>query len=339
MKRKNLKLLKLCIYSTAVVGVIFLLIPNSLKSDISRLFNNQHKTKKKKTSSFKNTQNSSNQNFFARKDPPSNPILYPLPQLLDFRHVQGSGEGIGFGTDYSTVALLLAPDCALGRAMPLIDLRVHHFDNNTYAANAGVGFRYIPSPNTFCEILGANVFYDFRQGRMGNYHQLGAGIEILGKRWEFRANGYFPIGIKSHKTKCTFDHYEGGFFAIHRRCEFTAYGYNAEAGYYIINRNDFSLYAAGGPYYLLRRCEDNTLGGEVRIRPQYKDYLALEFKASYDPVFKAVYQVGITIRLPLYQIRNRGCRPCGMQSRQVYQPIERFEIMPLGRRSCWERNF
>lgn len=233
----------------------------------------------------------------------------------------------------------MAPDCVLGRVMPLIDLRLHHFDNDTYAGNVGAGFRYIPSPNNFCELLGANIFYDIREGTMGTYQQMGGGVEILGTRWEFRANAYFPIGIKRYKSKCTFNQYEEGYYAIHRRCEFTAYGYNAEAGYYIVNKNDFSLFAAAGPYYLMRRHEDETLGGEIRIRPQYKDYIALELKASYDPVFKAVFQAGITIRIPLYQIRNRGCRPCGMQARQVYQPIERFEIMPLGRRSCWERNF
>lgn len=270
------------------------------------------------------------------------PNLYPIPKRIDIRHNQGFNQRSNFGTDYSTVAMLLASDYVQGSVMPMIDLRAHHFDNNRYAANVGVGGRYIPSStNVFCELLGFNAYYDYRQGVQGHYNQVGLGIEVLKTRWEFRANAYFPIGIKRHKTKCEFRDFSGGFFAVNRRCEFTAYGYNAEVGYYPINGHTFSLYTAIGPYYLLRRCEHDTLGGLARARAQYRDYLALEGRVSYDPVFKTVYQLILLFRLPLYQIFTQKNRktPCGMYERQVYQPVERFEIMPLGRRSCWERNF
>ncbi len=271
----------------------------------------------------------------------SKPNLYPIPKRIDVRHNQGFNQRSNFGTDYTTVAMLLASDYVQGSVMPMIDLRAHHFDNNRYAANVGVGGRYIPHTDTFCELLGFNAYYDYRQGVQGHYNQVGLGIEVLGKRWEFRANAYFPIGIKRHKTKCEFRDFSGGFFAVNRRCEFTAYGYNAEVGYYPINGHTFSLYTAIGPYYLLRRCEHDTLGGLARARAQYRDYLALEGRVSYDPVFKTVYQLIVLFRLPLYQIFTQKNRktPCGMFERQVYQPVERFEIMPLGRRSCWERNF
>jgi hypothetical protein len=262
------------------------------------------------------------------------------PKRMTLRHVEGSGEGIGYGTDYTTLALLFASDYKVGHIMPMLDLRAHRFDNNTYAANVGIAGRYIPQSGTFCQILGFNAFYDYREGNKGNYSQVGVGLEILGKRWDLRANGYAPIGVKKHKTTCVFDDYIGDYYAIHRECEFTSYGYNAEIGYYLVRSKDYFLYAAGGPYYLARKCHDKTRGGMFRIRPQYKDYLALDFSVSYDPVFKTVYQAQVILYLPLYQLSKKGNqRPCNLLDQQIYQPIERFEVMPLGRRSCWQTNF
>jgi hypothetical protein len=262
------------------------------------------------------------------------------PKRVTLRHVEGWGEGVSFGTDYSTIAMLFAPDYRVGRVMPMVDLRGHRFDNNSYAANIGIAGRYIPSPNTFCQVLGLNLFYDWRQGSLGDYQQIGAGLEVLGKRWDLRANVYAPFSVKQRKMKCVFDEYEGGYIAIHRRCEFTSYGYNAEVGYYIIRGKDFFLYAAGGPYYLVQKCHDRTGGGEFRIRPQYKDYLALDFSVSHDNVFGTVYQAQVILYLPLYQLsKHINKRPCNISDQQIYQPIERFEVMPLGRRSCWQTNF
>ncbi len=261
------------------------------------------------------------------------------PKRFTLRHVEGSGEKIGFGTDYTTAALMIAPDYRVGHILPILDLRGHRFDNNTYAANIGIAGRYIPSSDTICQILGFNVFYDYREGRQGSYHQIGLGLEVLGKRWDLRANGYAPISVKKRHSKCE-HHYGDDFFIIKRQCEFTSYGYNAEIGYYVVRSKDFFLYAAIGPYYLSRRCLNRTLGGEFRIRPQYKDYFALDFGVSRDSVFGTVFQAQVILYLPLYQLsKNLKKWPCNLSDQQIYQPIERFEVMPLGRRTCWQSNF
>jgi hypothetical protein len=262
------------------------------------------------------------------------------PKRMILRHVEGWGEGISFGTDYSTCALFISPDYHVGKVMPILDLRGHRFDNNTYAANIGLGGRYIPESGSFCQMLGFNAFYDWREGKKGNYNQLGLGLEILGDRLDFRANGYAPIGTKSRKTKCTFNDYDGDYYAIKRECEFTSYGFNAEIGYYAVKSADFFLYTALGPYYLVRRHHDKTRGGMFRVRPQYKDYLAFDFIVSYDSLFKTVYQAQIVLSLPLYQLSKKGNkRPCNLTDYQIYQSIERYEVMPLGRRCCWQTNF
>lgn len=262
-----------------------------------------------------------------------------LPKRITLSHNDGSRDKKR--TDYSTLALLFASEYRLGHFMPLVDIRGHRFDNDRYAANVGVGGRYVPDPDSFCELLGVNAYYDYRQGSKGNYHQLGVGLEILGKRWDFRANGYIPVGHKKITTKCVFDDYIGNFRATQRECEFTSYSYNAEVGYLIVRSNTFLFYAAAGPYYLSKKSSNRSRGGTARIRPQYKDYIALDLSVSYDKVFKTVYEAAVIVYLPLYQISSKKSRhaPCGITDRQVYQPIERFEIMPLGKSCCWKANF
>jgi hypothetical protein len=167
------------------------------------------------------------------------------------------------------------------------------------------------------------------------------GVEILGKRWDFRANGYIPLGRKKITTTCHFDDYEGNYTVVERNCEFTSYSYNAEVGYLALRSNTFLFYAAAGPYYLSKKTSSQSRGVKARIRPQYKDYIALDLSVSYDAFFKTVYEATVILYLPLYQISSRKNRsaPCGITDRQVYQPIERFEIMPLGKKCCWKTNY
>ncbi len=303
-------------------------LPSSSSSSLSYFFSDW----------FKKTDEDTCPPKGARKDYKTNNFLL-TPKLLTLSHNQGWGHKINTLWGYSTFAVLFAPDYRLGHFLPMVDLRGHRFDNNTFAANLGVATRYIPECDTFCELLGVNLFYDYRHGHQGNFNQIGLGLEVLGKNWDFRANGYVPLyRLIRHETR-VWDCFEGGFVAKRKKYEYTSYGYNLEIGYYLLQRKDFFLYAAAGPYYLARRSFQNTTGGEIRLRPQYKNYLALDLKYSYDPAFKSVFQATVILYLPLYQIARQNTAPCRITDRQVYQPIERFEIMPLGKRCCWRANW
>jgi hypothetical protein len=133
----------------------------------------------------------------------------------------------------------------------------------------------------------------------------------------------------------------GNYYVEEHECESTSYGYNLELGWLMVETCDFLLYLAGGPYYLTRKgCFDKPLrGGEVRLRPQFRDYLAVDLRYSYDSVFESVFQVGLILYLPVYQFRSREKGPCCVTDRQIYQPIERFEVMPLVRDRCFIKNY
>ncbi len=286
----------------------------------------------------KKTKPSSNVRQPRGESSPKNP--QPIAKRIEVDHMESWNGSLCGSSNYSTVLLLLAPNYELGRFLPMIDLRAHRFDaHNRYAANAGFVGRYVPS--NFNQILGFNAYYDWRQAKLGNFQQAGFGIEILSKWWDFRANAYVPIGDKMHIRRCVFDQYIGGYVMERRKVEFISYGFNAEFGYYLVNGNNFSLYAAGGPYYLSGRIDEKAVGGMVRLKPQFKDYFGVNMIVRHDRVFGTVYQAEVIVNIPLYQLFSRKNKkgPGGMYDRQVYQRVERFEMMPVGCDCCWSTNF
>ena len=237
---------------------------------------------------------------------------------------------------------LLAGEYKPGKFLPQIDLRGDRFDDTTYAASGGFVLRYIPRKDgPVKQIFGLNAYYDYRQGNIGYFNQIGGGIEILGKRWDFRANVYVPVGEKRKMQRCLFDDFIGDFFAIEDSFESISFAYNAEVGWLAINSQYLLLYLAGGPYYIAgRKSFDKTRGGEFRIQPQYKDYIALNAIVSHDPLFNTVYQFEVIVNLPLYLLSKKidMKATCGLTPRQIYQPVIRYDVMPIGRCSCWQFN-
>ena len=264
---------------------------------------------------------------------------------VEVRHIVGNENHVIYSTNYTTFAALFGPDYTPGKFLPMLDLRAHRFDDTTYAANAGFVGRYIPQvPTTFCEILGFNLYYDYRQGSIGYYQEVGLGLEVLGSRWDFRGNAYVPFGAKKSVNVCVFDDYIGDYVITHSTKEAISYAFDAEIGYLsflLIGDTKLLLYTAVGPYYIAGRCcHASTQGIRARIRPQYKDFIAFEMSVNYDSLFETIWQGQVIISLPLYQIgRSTNKGPCNLSNRQIYQPVNRFEVMPLGRSDCWDSNF
>ncbi len=262
---------------------------------------------------------------------------WPLPKLISIRHVEGTNNGVAYATNYSTLAVLSAPDYKPGSFLPMLDLRVHRFDDTSWATNAGLIGRYIPNqcdPSSQARILGVNAYYDWRQTNLGYFQELGGGLEVLGRRWDLRANMYFPFGRLKDITGCDLSSAE---LASQRRNRKVTYAFNAEVGWLAVDTSQFLLYTAADIYYISRSTRHKSpRGGMFRLRPQYREYLALDLMGSYDPVFKTLWQAEITLYLPLYTIGEPSSRgPYGISNRQVYQPVERFEILPLAKYECW----
>ena len=222
----------------------------------------------------------------------SQPVIpnhYPIPKSIS--EYQMFGQTMGCSEGYTSLQMMVAPDYSSWNAFPFLDVRGHYFNNDTYGANFGVGGRYLI--DQFPMIAGLNTFYDYREGRYHSFHQMGLGIELLGKRWSFEANGYFPLGEKKHVLTCKF-HYPNNYFEVRRRFESSFSGFNASLDWLAVQSGNFSIYASGGPYFLSGELFPSIWGGQISLQPQYSDYVGLVLNVSHDPLLERCSKVGLS---------------------------------------------
>lgn len=96
----------------------------------------------------------------------------------------GDGVSEGFGD-------VVAPVFALKSGMFFVNPRASYTDDSSEEYNLGVGYRHLLAPKNL--ILGANVYYDYRETSLqSRFNQVGFGLEILGEWVDARANYYLP---------------------------------------------------------------------------------------------------------------------------------------------------
>ena len=125
---------------------------------------------------------------------------------VGLRHTEA--RGVGYHSGYTTLEGFGIYDRTT-TCMPFVDIRGHVFDDGKFAGNIGVGGRTLLS--SINHLLGYYFYYDVRQDHHDlTAQQVSPGIELLGKRFEYRMNGYFPVGDqKSHKYGFKFDEFHG----------------------------------------------------------------------------------------------------------------------------------
>ncbi|MES2121306.1 MAG: inverse autotransporter beta domain-containing protein, partial [Chlamydiota bacterium] len=247
---------------------------------------------------------------------------WPTPKRIALGHSEG--KGIGFDYGYTTLDVAFAPYYEKGSVLPIIDVNGAYFDNNTWEANVGVIARYIPKDAPV--IPGLNMFYSWRETTRANYNMLTIGMELLGAVWDFRANGYIPLGQDKHTKKHKFK-FPGGFEAESFDNQFALSGFNAEVGVQFFQAKNFFLYAAGGPYYLTGPFNTKTWGVEGRLQPQYNDYVTMNLSVSNDNIYGTIFRAELVLSLPLYNYTSMKKRsgPRGITNRQIYQPVRNFD--------------
>ena len=243
-------------------------------------------------------------------------------------------KGIGYKTGYTTQEIFLAPNILKGGWLPFLDLRGHVFDNGKLAANAGIGLRRLGSSR----VWGVNGYYDYRNTSHQHYNQVSAGLESLGRIWDFRINGYFPIGRKEspYFHRSTFYAFQGNSMLIKNKRDFAMKGANAEVGFHVDFKKDKTpLYFAGGPYYLTG-VGKTTWGGKLRANIElFNRYLRIEGITAYDHFFKWTGQAQISLNIS-FGGKNQVGKSCPYAmtlQRRAVQRVDRNEIIPVGRQS------
>lgn len=247
------------------------------------------------------------------------------------------GKYIGIKQNYGEVDLLYFPT-KFGQFQPFVDFRGYIPRRTTWGGSLGMGARLLTNRNL--NAWGANFYYDFLEGHRGAFNRWGAGLEYLGLCWDFRINGYFPIGsMRHHSREHVFNDYIGPFCATCRETEFDYGGFDAEVGYQFGGWNCISLYGAGGVYYY-RNCDiDSFFGGMVRASAAWSTYVSLEARASYDHVYKGNVQGRVVLSIPLEELFS--CRfwhytACTDLSKR---PVERLGLIFTKEACCWTWNW
>lgn len=254
----------------------------------------------------------------------------PHPMRVAARYT--TPKGIGYNTGYATLEGFFASQPSSKESwLPFLDLRGHVFDNGKLAANAGLGLRYL----TQSRVWGINGYYDYRNTTHRHYNQVASGLEALGRIWDFRINGYLPVGKKQTAfSEPKFNTFRGHYMLIERARHYSMKGGNAEVGLHVDHFKEAPLYFAGGPYYLTGVGE-TTWGGELRARVDlFHRYLSVEGKTSYDHFFKWIGQAQVSVNIPFggrKKVTKSMGRSCGkamaLQTRAL-QPVDRHEIIP-----------
>jgi hypothetical protein len=187
------------------------------------------------------------------------------------------------------------------------------------------------------------MFYDYRRACNSDFNQFGLGFEILGEIWNFRLNGYLPVGNKSQRCSfCFFDGYIGDFFFLEEKFMDSLKGINFEIEAIARDCCGNGLGLAIGPYYYNRRkgCRRDIYGSELRLSSWFCNYFTFVVLASYDNVFKGRIQAQLGLTVPLYfQQSKTGSLHIGCCNQRLFQPIQRNDAVLIKSHRRWKWNF
>lgn len=246
---------------------------------------------------------------------------------LSLRH--NEARGIGYHDGYTTLQAFGIYDQYSKYFMPFLDLRGHVFNNGKWAGNVGIGERtVIPC---ISHTFGSYLYYDVRSvGHHLTVNQISPGLELVGRRMEYRINGYFPLGNqKSHKYHFNFDKFDDNHIILKAKQYRAMRGGDAEIGVHITQSTKYDLYASGGTYYL-HSPHASSWGGRTRLLGRYREYVTLEVAYSYDHLFRSIVEGNVAVTWPLGGKLKRTGTSCPQSndlllSRASFAP-SRFEI-------------
>ncbi len=252
----------------------------------------------------------------------------PHTYQIRMRHLEGSG--VGFDKGYSSLDTFIPFIGYSDKFLAFVDARGHVFNDGKWAANAGMGVRFLPSEKT--HIFGINAFYDYRQTHHTNFQQIGAGLELLGPIMEFRLNGYFPFGDRKHRYKDKFSHFENHFAYFVQKYDFPFIGGDLEFGSKIYRGKYFSLDGTLGGYYFSGQYGETAGGGFANLKANITPYISMSGNVSYDSLFKCRGNGELSINIP-FGGRKRLKQNYLNDKQKLYlaerflEPVGRFEIM------------
>ncbi|HBR74077.1 MAG TPA: hypothetical protein DEA78_10260, partial [Cyanobacteria bacterium UBA11159] len=208
---------------------------------------------------------------------------------------EGAGYEEGFTSFEGFIPLFQNP----GKNLTFIEGRLLLQNNAALGGNVVLGQRFFDESAN--RVYGGYIAYDNRDTGNNSFNQIGVGFETLGENWDFRINGYFPIGDNRQLADESFPSvfgFQGNDLLLNRTRQFESAmtEVDTEFGGKIARLGEGSLRGYAGLYYIDAPGDDSALGvkGRLEIRPT--DYLTLNLSVQNDRIFdtRVVASLGIT---------------------------------------------
>ncbi|MFV0339696.1 MAG: inverse autotransporter beta domain-containing protein [Parachlamydiaceae bacterium] len=261
-----------------------------------------------------------------------------------------AGRYISLKENYLETGIFYAPNWE-DNWIPLIDTSFYRLEDDNWAASAGVGVRYNACDSE--RLWGANLYYDCRGFKFRDYcncqplgkerrflSRIGIGFESLGPCFDFRVNGYIPVGSSKFQGRETsFNNIGNGYYASFHKNETNPYGIDGKIGFRTPSYCDFSLYSAIGGYYYFHDDFKDIVGPQARLALLYSDIAELEAIYTYDRCNNSCFQGRLMFYLPIDALWNCCdcfCSPC---LNLFKQPIRRNGVIFTDRRCSWNYNW
>jgi hypothetical protein len=248
---------------------------------------------------------------------------------VGIRHIEKGG--IGYEDGYTTLETFLASDPSQWSVTPFLDARGHVFNNGKWAVNVGAGLRTLWRDRAY----GINTYYDYRNTNHLSPNQIGVGLETLGALFDFRINGYLPVGAKiSNPYPARFSGFSGNSLLLLQKYKSAMKGADAEFGFHFAKSRLFDFYATAGPYYFIGQKARPIWGGKARVAGTFKDILTAEISDSYDRTFHNKFQGQVSLNFsfgPKSKIQQqwRTCKLANTLNDRMLQPVGRQEIIVI----------
>ncbi|NET56417.1 MAG: hypothetical protein F6K47_09660 [Symploca sp. SIO2E6] len=204
----------------------------------------------------------------------------------------------GFGRFESFVPLFQNP----GKDLLFLEGRFLLDNSANLGGNVLLGYRaFNPELN---RTFGGYVGYDNRDTGTRTFNQIGLGLESLGEIWDFRLNGYLPVGdtrqvvasntVESNLQLTGDPFFQGnslllpvnGTFQTTTIREAAMSGLDLEVGAKITEfANGGEVRGQVGIYYYDASGSPSTVGGKIRVEVKPTDYLNLGLGVQHDDLF------------------------------------------------------
>lgn len=233
------------------------------------------------------------------------------------------GHLYGYDQGYTNAGLFAPLALADENSLIFADVRAMVTNQGKGGANAGVGLRHYDEG--LDRVFGASVWYDYDNGHVKSYSQMGVSLESLGRFWDWRVNGYIPVSQDKHALAVN---YNGSIFSGHNillnqvtTWEQAYHGFDTEVGgpFPVLGRYGLNGYV--GFYYFTGANSSDFTGVSGRIQAQLNEDLSLGVTVTDDHTFGTNTQIQVVATLP-DGTPNRWLRPLRVYDR-MFQPVNR----------------